>query len=76
MHQALVNVLDNAIRYTPNDKEIYLDVKNIDDFVHIIIEDTGKGVEPDMLPYLGDRFFRISASRDRKSGVQDWAFQS
>ncbi|HHY04309.1 MAG TPA: HAMP domain-containing histidine kinase [Thermoanaerobacterales bacterium] len=68
LHQALVNVLDNAIRYTPNDKEIYLDVKNIDDFVHIIIEDTGKGVEPDMLPYLGDRFFRISASRDRKSG--------
>ena len=64
----LVNVLDNAVRYTPKRGRVSISVEAEKGFVHIIIEDTGPGVPEETLSKLGTRFYRPSASRDRRTG--------
>ncbi len=68
LHRALVNVLDNAVRYTPKRGWVSITVQAEKDFTHIIIEDTGPGVPEETLSKLGTRFYRPSASRDRHTG--------
>jgi two-component system, NtrC family, sensor histidine kinase KinB len=52
----LDNLLSNAIRYTPEDGEIFLGAEEIKDFVQFTVRDTGRGIEADRLGKLFDRF--------------------
>jgi two-component system, NtrC family, sensor histidine kinase KinB len=52
----LDNLLSNAIRYTPDDGEIFLSAEEIKDFVQFTVRDTGRGIEADRLGKLFDRF--------------------
>jgi len=56
------NLLDNAIKYTPNNKNIYISLfknKNI----HFLIEDEGVGIEKEKLSKITNRFYRIEKSQ-------------
>ncbi len=68
LNRALVNVLDNAVRYTPEGGRVSIAVQAEGGFVHIITEDTGLGVPEETLSKLGTRFYRPSVSRDRRTG--------
>lgn len=68
LHQALVNVLSNAVYYTPIGSIVRLGIETKQGFVYIIIEDSGTGVPLDVLLQLGTRFYRPAAARERSTG--------
>ncbi len=60
------NLIDNAIKYTSKDKNIYISLcKN--DKIHFTIEDEGIGIPKDKLPFITDRFYRVDESRNKKT---------
>jgi two-component system phosphate regulon sensor histidine kinase PhoR len=61
--QALVNLLHNAIKFTPSPGEIVLSARQDVDVVVISIEDTGVGIPADDLPRVFERFYKIDRSR-------------
>ncbi len=66
--QVLVNLIGNAIRYTPEDGCITLRVRSDTTHVQVAVEDTGIGIPAEALPYLFERFYRVDPSRSRASG--------
>lgn len=68
MKQVFLNLLTNAIRYTPNRGIIYIRLFNDKDYLNIFVEDTGIGIEPEHLPHLFDRFYRTDDARTRYNG--------
>lgn len=66
--RAVENILRNAIRYTPDDGQITLQVKVHADQIVICIEDEGEGVPEDSLKHLFEPFYRVEASRNQQSG--------
>lgn len=68
MTQVLTNILDNALRYTPEGGTIILSVKEVKDQVELAIQDSGPGLHPEDLDRVFDRFYRTDASRQRDGG--------
>lgn len=70
--QALVNLLDNAIRHSPTGGEVRLRVEREDGQVAFSVEDRGEGLPEDAIPRIFDRFYtveRTSSVRMRKKGI-------
>jgi len=59
------NLIDNAIKYTPKNKNIYISLYK-DDKIHFIIKDEGIGIPKDKLAFITDRFYRVDESRNKK----------
>lgn len=62
------NLLDNAVRYTPPEGAITVTARALQGNIVVSIADTGKGIAPEHLPHLGERFYRVDASRTRPTG--------
>jgi heavy metal sensor kinase len=67
LKQVIVNLLDNAIKYTPAGGSAHLRVFAKDAEGCIEVSDTGVGIPPDAVPLLFERFFRVD--RDRSAGT-------
>ena len=65
LQQAFHNLLDNAIKYTPDGKEIWIRVKERKDSLVFEFQDTGIGISPVDIPRLFEKFYR-SANREAK----------
>ena len=57
LHQAIVNIISNAITYTPDGGTITLDAESLDDVVHLWVKDTGVGIPPQELIHIFERFY-------------------
>ena len=68
LKQALINLLDNALRYTPSGGTIRTRVRSQDSSVTLSVEDTGSGIAPKHMPHIFERFYRVEEARDRQSG--------
>jgi two-component system sensor histidine kinase BaeS len=68
LRQVIGNLLGNALRYTPQNGTISLDVQARGEQAVVTIADTGPGIAPDEVPHIFDRFYRTDAARDRASG--------
>ncbi|HHT46089.1 MAG TPA: cell wall metabolism sensor histidine kinase WalK [Firmicutes bacterium] len=68
IRQVLLNLLDNAIKYTPNDGRINVSVIIKYDYVWITVKDTGIGIPEEEVERVFDRFFRVDKTRSRDSG--------
>ncbi|MHB8174082.1 MAG: HAMP domain-containing sensor histidine kinase [Nitrospirota bacterium] len=73
LYQIILNVLDNAIKYTPRGESVIVagagrEAAGPDGTVDISITDTGPGIPAEMLPRMGERFFRVDPARSRKLG--------
>lgn len=66
--QVLVNLLDNALRHTPDNGRITLGCRQEGGMIHIRVADEGPGIEPKHIPRLFDRFYRVDSARDRDHG--------
>jgi heavy metal sensor kinase len=66
--QALINLLDNALRYTPPGGTVTVRLQTVDAWVAVVVEDTGHGIEPEHLPHLFERFYRTDWARAKDSG--------
>ena len=62
--QAIVNLLDNAIKYTPTDGEIKVSLRQEGGHVVIVIADNGPGIPEPLLDKVKERFFRVDESRN------------
>ena len=63
LEQALQNLVANALRHTPNGGEVSLDCRLEGSTAVIAVHDTGSGIDPQHLPHLFDRFYKVDASR-------------
>lgn len=68
IQQVLLNLLVNAINFTPEKGEITVSVKQNDDEIEVSVTDTGIGIPPEDLPYIFERFYRVDKSRTRATG--------
>ena len=66
--QVIVNLLDNAIRFTPSGGTVSLRVLAVEDGSVLEVRDTGIGIPAAALPRVFDRFFRADAARSREDG--------
>ena len=68
MEQVLINLLDNAIKYTPEGGEIRLTAERVASLVLCHVSDTGIGIQKKDLPRIFERFYRVDKARSRQSG--------
>ena len=68
VEQVLVILLDNAMKYTPEGGEIFLNARWNDSHVVLSVRDTGIGISESDLPYVFDRFYKADKSRTGSSG--------
>jgi two-component system OmpR family sensor kinase len=65
LKQVLLNLVANAIQYTPQGGEVFLSLAKVGEQARVIVRDTGPGIPPEDLPYIFDRFYRAEKSRTR-----------
>jgi heavy metal sensor kinase len=68
LKQVVVNLLDNAIKYTPEGGAVSLKVEAQDGRAIIEVADNGIGIPPEALPRVFERFFRVDKARSRQQG--------
>ena len=67
MRQVFANLLDNAIKYTPEKGTIQLRVHAVNGHAVLEVEDNGIGIPPDALPHIFERFYRVDQARSADS---------
>ncbi len=68
IERVLSNLIDNALRYTPAGGTVRVALEREGEAVRVTVADNGRGIEPEDLPRIFDRFFRADKSRDRATG--------
>jgi signal transduction histidine kinase len=56
LQQVVWNLLSNAVKFTPKDGRVQVRLERVNSHVEIVVSDTGKGIEPEFLPHVFDRF--------------------
>ncbi len=66
--QVVINLLDNAFKYTPSDGQVKLSARRERDWVKVAVADTGIGIPPEELGRIFERFYRVDKARSREKG--------
>ena len=68
LEQVLVNLLDNAVKYTPAGGSVTLSAQSEGDRITVAVKDTGIGIPSRDLPRIFERFYRVDSARSRDEG--------
>jgi two-component system phosphate regulon sensor histidine kinase PhoR len=68
LEQAVVNLLDNAVKYSPDGTTVRITAAPDDGEIVIAVSDEGQGVSREHLPRLFERFYRVDKARSRDLG--------
>ncbi|WP_206755514.1 PAS domain-containing protein, partial [Trichocoleus sp. FACHB-262] len=68
LQQVVLNLLTNAIKFTPNGGQVKVQLERVGDEAQIQVKDTGKGITPDFLPYVFESFRQEDGRTTRKFG--------
>ena len=68
LYRVIVNLIENALRYTDNGKQVIVRQRKGPDGIKVSIEDTGVGIPKESLPHIFQRFYRVDKSRARAEG--------
>jgi signal transduction histidine kinase len=68
LHQVLFNLLDNAVRFTPEGGRVRVTASGHNGSVDVAVSDTGPGIDAEHLPRLFERFYRVDTARSRDEG--------
>ena len=78
LNQVMINLLDNAIKYTPRDGHVAVDARaghlpdpsgeGLRDAVELVVADSGEGIPAADIPRLTERFYRVDRARSRELG--------
>lgn len=68
LEQVLVNLIDNAVKYTPEGGTVRLHAERADTCIRISVQDTGIGIPSKDLPRIFERFYRVDEGRSRDQG--------
>ncbi|HTN44585.1 MAG TPA: phosphate regulon sensor histidine kinase PhoR [Nitrospiria bacterium] len=66
--QVMINLIDNAIKYTPRGGRITVEARPRDDTVEIAVSDSGIGIPSREIPRIFERFYRVDRGRSREMG--------
>lgn len=67
--QVVVNFVNNAAKYAPDSREIFLIIEDLGDWAKVCVKDFGPGVPQDKIPHLFDRYYRADYSGAQYSGL-------
>jgi PAS domain S-box-containing protein len=67
--QVIVNLINNAVKYAPDSKEIVISVQPEEKFVRVSVTDFGPGIPPEKLPHIFERYYRIDTGTTQFSGL-------
>lgn len=73
LKQLLLNLISNAIKYTPDGGKVDLSLSKKNGWAYLRIADTGRGIPAEDLPYIFDRFYRVDKARARSQSGQGGA---
>jgi len=68
LEQAIINLVDNAVKYSSENKPIAITATHKDTFIDIVVNDKGSGMEKEHLSKIFNRFYRADKSRSRNEG--------
>ncbi len=66
--QALVNLVDNAIKYGPKNTTVTISSRRVDNFIDLLVRDCGPGIKETQQSRLFERFYRVDKGRSRDKG--------
>ncbi|OFZ12512.1 MAG: hypothetical protein A2Z20_00635 [Bdellovibrionales bacterium RBG_16_40_8] len=71
MREVILNIVENAIKYTPEGGAIKITSREVDDQVYVMVEDTGPGIPPEEQTQIFEKFFRgeLGKSQPKGSGL-------
>jgi two-component system, OmpR family, sensor kinase len=65
LRRLIVNLLDNAIRHSPDGGRVHVELHATDARCHFTVTDSGPGIPEESQPHIFERFYRVDASRAR-----------
>jgi len=68
LQQAIWNLLSNAVKFTPKGGKVQIVLERVNSHIEITVSDTGRGIKPEFLPHVFERFRQEDASTTRKFG--------
>jgi PAS domain S-box-containing protein len=68
LQQVVWNLLSNAVKFTNEGGRVEVRSERVDPYVHISVSDTGRGIKPEFLPYVFDRYTQAYAFGGRRAG--------
>ncbi|WPO81386.1 ATP-binding protein [Chryseobacterium sp. JJR-5R] len=70
IEQVVVNLVNNAIKYAPDSRDIYLSTETLDNGqIRISVKDNGDGIDPAVQPFIFDRYYRANHQGKKYSGL-------
>lgn len=69
IQQVVINFINNAIKYAPKSKQIFLTIEHTSHSVRFSLRDTGPGIPADKLPHLFERYYRVDPKGIQVSGL-------
>jgi two-component system OmpR family sensor kinase len=76
LKQLLLNLVDNALTYTPPGGQVALALSVADGQARLAVRDTGPGIPPAEVARIFERFYRLDRARSRRSGGPAWGWPS
>ncbi|MFH1049843.1 MAG: carbapenam-3-carboxylate synthase domain-containing protein [bacterium] len=67
IHQAVLNIIDNAVKYTPENGKVKVSLKDREHYVEIKVSDNGVGMSQEELTHIFDRFYRVDKARSSEN---------
>ena len=67
--EAVLNIVKNAVEYTPDGKNIFIGAEENDLYTKIVIRDEGKGIDKKDLPHIFERFYKRGNSAEDSFGI-------
>ncbi|HKL00943.1 MAG TPA: ATP-binding protein [Desulfotignum sp.] len=68
MEQAIANLVENAVKYSPQKNRVDITARGTDQWVEIAVADYGNGISKEHLPKIFNRFYRVDKGRSRQEG--------
>jgi PAS domain S-box-containing protein len=68
LQQVVWNLLSNAIKFTPRGGKVQLRLSRVNSHIEVTVSDTGRGISPEFLPFVFERFRQADASFSREHG--------
>jgi two-component system phosphate regulon sensor histidine kinase PhoR len=66
MEEVFMNLLGNAINYSPDGGEVKISAVSHGDYLEVLVSDTGIGIDPEELPKIFDKFYRVKHPQTRQ----------